>query len=371
MTVTRPYKIYLLFTFAILLVRPELGLALGSSGEVRMNPKLHAEALLYKERFRQALLKIPKSWIENGGIEVITGGPSYSKTESYFGHSALRLVGSGGDALNDFAIEILGILPTTNSWVATAYNGLGGVGPVTISVVPMSNLIGRYFFEQMRGITRMIIPSNPALRRTLISTLLKFNDEKVGNERYYFLTNNCASVLQRLLEDAGFVQVSFPKTPRPAQLPIFLRYSYVAPWPEMTGISSQDIFRFKDLSSIQHWDAISTLELQRILHFRRNEVISYLKQIATVLRSRKDQAALDVIYGLRPPADFLYQSTLDPLLQDQHTKLKNEFSPVELSKAIRHNSSAMRSTARFKVCAAAPEQCQYFNKAQQLLKTIR
>jgi hypothetical protein len=136
------------------------------------------------------------------GIEMILATPSEYKLYEHWGHIQMRFVIAGEDAADNPVLEFDGNTTAESvNLVKGFYGGYAGI-PVFESV---KDFWLEYITGEDRDLVRSIIPTSPAMRLKILQTLqnwLSNPSKNIGN--YNFPNNNCAGIMTRFLQDAGF-----------------------------------------------------------------------------------------------------------------------------------------------------------------------
>ena len=308
----------------------------------------------------RALELLDHAWVDHGGLEVITGGPSAALTQSRWGHLALRFVGSGPSSLEDTVVEVIALnSPADGPWTVVT-RGLGGGYPIVPAFESLGALIQGYYFRETRGYARTILPSTAGLRRALLDTFRAVVRERLGVDQYYFLTENCASYLSGILSRAGFTQTPTPIPFFPAQAGLHFRRSFLSPWPEVAGVSAAELKRLSSPRVLDRLAARATLELQRLLAFRGTELNDVSTAVRSVLESRSDLSDTDRVYGITPLPVWMYQAAAPA-----ETDARAVFSRAQLERAVASNRAVNDPN---EICVANPRQCAAFRAVQHTLE---
>ncbi|MES2768257.1 MAG: DUF4105 domain-containing protein [Bdellovibrionota bacterium] len=137
------------------------------------------------------------------GIELLTAGSNINEIASAFGHSTIRLI-MGEDPLEDIVIGPEAFIDDPDVEM-----GKGMMGGYTIipRIMTFMDFLIQYHRGEYRSITRTIIPTTDLMRRNLISAFLDLNNRPLsyGKNGYKFKTNNCASIVFKLLSRANII----------------------------------------------------------------------------------------------------------------------------------------------------------------------
>ena len=324
------------------------------------------EARSAREQAERALDTLETTWIPRGGLEIVTGGPSSARTQSRWGHISLRFVGSAERPLEDLTIEAMALTGPDASIPEVIVKGAFGGFAIAPVVQSLGELIRAYYFQEMRGYTRTIIPSTAARRRALIDTLRAVTKERTGHDRYYFLTTNCTSYVSWILNQAGFAQLPAPVPFLPTLASLHLRRSFVSPWPEIEGVSAKRLHAYAE--GIDDLATTNTLDLQRLIVFRGVALGPAFFRANAELERRTDIHAADDVYGVKSLGPEFYQS--DPTRAPNADEVRSAFKPRQLTEARRANRAALRTNYTTSFCRGAVEQCAYFTRVQSVLKTL-
>jgi len=329
--------------------------------------------LQVKTSSQQAIEFLKQQWLQDGGLELISGGPSSAAAQSQWGHTSMRFVGSGASALEDIVVEAMALSPPTDKSSDVIINGVSGNYAIVLHFGSLGNLIQSYYFSETRGYSRTIIPSTRELRQSLLNTLSEVNQVRIGKDRYYFFTNNCTSYLAWLLETTGFNQVSPPTPFLPARVNLHLRRSFISPWPEVEGISSKDLHRYSNLQQNHSWEKVSTLDLQRLIAFRARDLGANRSRIISQLKSRQDFKSTEQVYGVEILPKPFYQQGEKISEAISPASLATYFTSAQLSQAALYNRAAWMTNYTSTFCSnlksPSQNQCNYFAKAKKLIET--
>lgn len=169
------------------------------------------------------------------GVELIVAGkgPAFY---SRWGHAILRFVKKDGDIYHDAAVSFLADMPTDREISTKEMYKKGILGEFKSQpVIKSSAKFWRdYVVFEKRPLLRYIIPTSPQLRHQLLETLKAWikNPGLIGN--YKFVTNNCAGIVVKLLNDSGFPHALTIMDKRvPTYLPNYLAWSTISAYPEI------------------------------------------------------------------------------------------------------------------------------------------
>jgi hypothetical protein len=123
--------------------------------------------------------------------------------QSRWGHALLRFVEADPDPLDD---PILGFVADPGGPTLSLWKGLVGGYPVIADLGPLHWALGTYVRDQLRPVSRWVLPTTGAQRRALVEALARWYSTSAPG-RYTFAGNNCAWALLRFLDEAGLVPV--------------------------------------------------------------------------------------------------------------------------------------------------------------------
>jgi hypothetical protein len=129
------------------------------------------------------------------GIEIMIADAG-ENTESQWGHALLHLVDTDNDFFNDI---VLGFVAEVDDEQLSTRKGITG----GYKVIPELKTIGEYWKQYValeeRALSRYIIPTSINTRQEIIKKIEEYfsNRDRLGN--YYFLNNNCATVMFNFL----------------------------------------------------------------------------------------------------------------------------------------------------------------------------
>jgi hypothetical protein len=129
------------------------------------------------------------------GIELVIADAG-ENAESQWGHALLHFVDADKDSFNDV---VLGFVAEVDDEQLSTRKGITG----GYKVIPELKTIGEYWNQYValeeRGLNRYIIPTSVLTREELINVVADYfrNRDQLGN--YYFLNNNCATVMFNFL----------------------------------------------------------------------------------------------------------------------------------------------------------------------------
>ena len=317
-----------------------------------------------------SIKKLTGEWVENGGLEIITGGPSASNTESRWGHTSIRFFMSGDTSIQDIVAEAVALNDSSDSTLGLIYKGLSGGYPAVLNFKTVGDQIRYYYYQELRGYKRTIIPTNRHMRAKLVETLRRVNAASSPEDQYFFLSNNCTSYIAKLLKQADFNQLPLPYPFVPKQANIHYRRSYLSPWPEMTGISIEFL---KDLEANiekrQSFSNLPTLNLQQLLVFSGLSLGENLLAVAEELSKRTDKATTEEVYGLQALPTPLYQRTTK-INKSFNSTLSKMFTTKEIEHTNLYNRTAWHTTYGHQYCTNHRAQCDYFREGMQILFSL-
>jgi hypothetical protein len=342
-------------------------LELRHTQQIKIQSKLLARA---RSLSLQNIQFLKSKWIDEGGIELITGGPSSAHLQSRWGHVSIRFVGSGDTQIEDITMEALGLNSPDDAFKETIVKGTNGGYPIFIMFTSIGDIVRQYYFNENRGYSRTIIPSNRKLRIAVLQVIEDWLTTQVGTDRYYFFSNNCASFMAALLDRAGFHQLPQPTPLIPTQMSLHLRRSYLAPFPEILGVSADRMLKLRDLNSVRAWSKLATLDLQRLIAFHGLELGSNLPLIAQTLRTRNDKKSADQVYAIEARPAAFYQRESGDSLNLRKLNIKSYFSFDELESATLFNRASWMTTYNSSFCNQSNmiEQCDYFNNIRKAME---
>ena len=319
-----------------------------------------------KQHNVSAIEKLSLHWINNGGLEIITGGPSSSRIQSQWGHTSIRFVGSGTTPIEDIVVEALALNPPKDDQLDVIYEGLTGGYPIVLFFRSMSYLIQYYYYIELRGFTRTIIPTTRQTRLTLLKTLQSINESRSGKDKYLFIGNNCTSYIARVLAAAGFYQIELPRPFIPTRMNLHLRRSYLSPWPEVHGISISDLRALEEKIKNDDISKWATLELQKLTVFSGFALGDNILKIFKELDQRTDHSLTEDVYGLNKLPNSMYQRTqeFEPTLRDS---IKDLFDKDQLDFVNMYNRATWFTTYNSDLCKHAPLQCTHFKRSMNLM----
>lgn len=163
------------------------------------------------------------------GLEVIIAAGAPEPFYSRFGHALLRFVDDNNLWSDDLTLSFVADL---NEPELSISKGLFGGYSITAEVKPLNEFWFDYARNEERPLERHIIPATREEIRELIGVLESWRDapSKAGN--YTFTSNNCAGVLTKLFEEAGFTH-SVIKPTIPTRVPNWLERSFLSPFPHL------------------------------------------------------------------------------------------------------------------------------------------
>lgn len=138
---------------------------------------------------------------EQWGLEIITAGSTLNKVESIFGHTLIRLLDNDEDPLNDTVIGFEMLPVDEASILEKAFKG----GYETVPMVKdLVTYLSQYSLRQSRSTIRLILPTTPAQMAAIKTNFLQMLAVTDLSGDYLFLSNNCATVLLKLLGSSGY-----------------------------------------------------------------------------------------------------------------------------------------------------------------------
>lgn len=192
----------------------------------------------------QKILKTLLNRPEKLGIELLVGGPSVGRPEGALGHLAIRIVDHDLQSpLMDPVFEVNGIY---TSQTAQIWPGLTGKYPLALKSGSYLEFLTRYQTGVARVVERIIIPTNPEIRKKILSELFRFATIGPRKEGYRFHSNNCMTVIMDILQEAGLDVDRIGKLDGaiPIRAKIFTNRSLVSPYPTINTASNQESFYF-------------------------------------------------------------------------------------------------------------------------------
>ncbi len=133
------------------------------------------------------------------GVELWIAEGTRRPVQSRWGHAMLRFV-DGGDPFDD---AIVAFVASPDGPRLSLWTGLLGGYPVVPELGSLAWALGAYVRDQLRPVSRWVLPTTPEQRTTLVATLERWqaNADLAGD--YTFVGNNCAWAMARFLADAG------------------------------------------------------------------------------------------------------------------------------------------------------------------------
>lgn len=320
----------------------------------------HAVDTEKKESLKIIQLLKESNWSENGGLEILVGGPSYQKTQSAFGHIALRFVNSGENFKSDWTLESLALIPQDEISVKTIFKGTIGSYTIIPRMFRLTQFIRDFILKEQRGISRIVIPSTPFLRWSLLTHLdliLRTNTET----RYTFFGQNCVSFTLNILKISGFLIKNISGLIMPKEVSGILKQSLLSPLPELQVLSLDDITNTtKEYTKNEDLSSLSTLELQRNLVLYPYHSYEHLKKVSTELQSRQNLLSAEQVYGFINLPKLVYNIQVSknwiPLTQSFYSMYTIE----ELDRAALQDYAAIKQNSGLNYCEDNQDQCLNF-----------
>lgn len=135
------------------------------------------------------------------GLEIIIAGPSLDRPESIFGHVLIRFLDDDQDPINDDVIGFQSLHLDESVATIRAFEGGDEVIPV---VDTFAVYLQDYTLLQSRSTVRLILPSNQATILKIKQNFARMISVTELADTYKFQSNNCASVLLKLLGSSGY-----------------------------------------------------------------------------------------------------------------------------------------------------------------------
>lgn len=180
--------------------------------------KFQKENDLFLAKNRERSAAILSNSFEYRGLEVlyIQTGDNYYQ---WFGHSALRLVGSGVDPGQDLVVSLLADFNDATLDVKKAYYG----GYEVLALIEtFDDVIKRYLIEEGRYLDRYILPSTAKERSMITDTLRKWLTDPSTAETYSFRRNGCTALLLKLI-GSGILTIDKSKIVFPVEVVPYLK----------------------------------------------------------------------------------------------------------------------------------------------------
>ncbi len=133
------------------------------------------------------------------GVELWIAEGTRRPVQSRWGHAMLRFV-DGGDPFDD---AIVAFVASPDGPRLSLWKGLFGGYRVVPELGSLAWALGAYVRDQLRPVSRWVIPSTPEQRTTLVATLERWSANADHAGDYTFVGNNCAWAMARFLADAG------------------------------------------------------------------------------------------------------------------------------------------------------------------------
>ena len=137
------------------------------------------------------------------GVELWIAEGTRRPVQSRWGHAMLRFV-DGGDPFDD---AILAFVASPDGPRLSLWKGLGGGYPVVPELGSLAWALGAYVRDQLRPVSRWVVPTSTGQRATLVATLERWSANAHHAGDYTFVGNNCAWAMARFLADAGVTQL--------------------------------------------------------------------------------------------------------------------------------------------------------------------
>lgn len=135
------------------------------------------------------------------GLELLVAEGMLSRPMSALGHVALRLLDSDENPLNDTVIAFAMIALDPNEIYS---KGLSGGWPNFPTVSDLGSYLSSYALSDLRGSSRLILPSNPEIIAKLKQATLRWQALPQLIDDYKFVKNNCATATLKLLNESGY-----------------------------------------------------------------------------------------------------------------------------------------------------------------------
>lgn len=133
------------------------------------------------------------------GVELWIAEGTRRPVQSRWGHVMLRFV-DGGDPFDD---AIVAFVASPDGPRLSLWKGLVGGYPVVPELGSLAWALGAYVRDQLRPVTRWVIPTSPEQRAGMVTTLERWQTHAHHAGDYTFVGNNCAWAMARFLADAG------------------------------------------------------------------------------------------------------------------------------------------------------------------------
>ena len=166
---------------------------------------------------------------------MILAVPSTDHIYERWGHALLRFVSSEGNPGADYVLEFVAMVPDDNP---SLRKGLFGGYPAAPQFSSLRSFWREYVADEDRDLIRAIIPTSPAMRQRIFQTLQNWiADPKKNLHDYNFPDNNCAGLMTRFLQAAGF-PYSGIRARIPDHIMRYLKRLLLNPYPELV-VSNQ------------------------------------------------------------------------------------------------------------------------------------
>ena len=259
------------------------------------------------------------------GIEILVAGAKDNRPESQFGHTMLRFVMKDGDVFSDpvvtFGAEV-------NSAEPSIAKGLLGGYAVNYYIQTLGETYLSYLSAQERPIRRHVLPSNSAVRKSLVSKLVSWSQNPKEMGRYFFVGQNCTDVLFSLLDASG-IKAPNPLIAIPVSVSEMLTQSLLTALPHINTL--EPLKMRSKINSASDLRKISTVELQRIFYsLNRSSDLDMKLVLLDVLKQRTDLAPLYEVYNLTPLSPIAYELCLKGCDVQRFGKVVlNELPPMD------------------------------------------
>ncbi|MEC9284147.1 MAG: DUF4105 domain-containing protein [Bdellovibrionota bacterium] len=274
------------------------------------------------------------------GLEIIVVDSGENSIEQEWGHAILRFVGE--EAQNwtqDVALSLAAEDRYTNDpAILGKWKALSGGYKIVGSLDRLSSLSKVYLNQQERDLKRFVIPSNKNLILAVIREIRKLDAD------YYFLGNNCASALAKILKAAGYDFWKNGLPTGPFGMETWLQRNMISPYDsivfENSGTVRKRLFELIKLGKSLSWrtqeylenleENFSKEELVRIIYLY-SSALSY--EVADELRARYFRHPTDPEFipyneavGYKSIATDLYKlcSYSDESCHENHLKLARD-----------------------------------------------
>ncbi|MES2803690.1 MAG: DUF4105 domain-containing protein [Bdellovibrionota bacterium] len=140
------------------------------------------------------------------GIEILTASSNLNEVASVFGHSTIRLI-MGNNPLDDV---IIGPEAFVNDPEVDSVKGMAGGYTIIPRMMNFLDFMISYHRGEYRSIIRTLVPTTLQMRKNLIDAISELNNNPLsfGKDGYKFKTNNCASIVLKLLGKASIINGS-------------------------------------------------------------------------------------------------------------------------------------------------------------------